>query len=79
MCRFFGSENEANTADSNGNDDERRLDAGAGGGVRKALGSAEQREKNRFLGVEAVFGLFEDYGLGAVEDLVGDLGVAVGR
>ena len=54
------------------------LDAAALGGVGEALGSAQQGEEDGFLGVEAVFGLLEDYGLGAVEDGIGDFGVAVG-
>ena len=43
-----------------------------------ALGSAEEHEEQSLLGVHAVFGLIEDDGLRAVEDGVGDLGVAVG-
>ena len=42
-----------------------------------ALGSAEEHEQDGFLGVHAVFGLIEDDGLRAVEDGVGDFGVAM--
>ena len=42
------------------------------------LAPPSKHEQDGFLGVHAVFGLVEDYGLGAVEDGVGDFGVAVG-
>ena len=45
--------------------------------VGDALGSAEEHEEDGLLGVHAVFGLVEDDGLRAVEDRVGDFGVAV--
>jgi len=43
-----------------------------------ALCAAEEHEHDGLLGVEAVFGLVEDYGLWTVEDGVGDFGAAVG-
>src|ERR1700733_11798743 len=46
-------------------------------GVVDALGSAEEHEEDGLLGVHAVFGLVEDDGLRAVEDRVGDFGVAM--
>jgi len=46
--------------------------------VGGALGSAEEHEQESFLGVHAVFGLVEDGGLRAVENGVGDFGVAMG-
>ena len=44
----------------------------------EALASAKEHQEQGFLGVEAVFGLIEDYGLGAVQHGVRDLCVAVG-
>ena len=49
----------------------------AAAGVGDALGSAEQHEQQSLLRVHAVFGLVEDDGLRAVEDGVGDFGVAM--
>ena len=54
----------------------RGLDSAAAA-VGDALGSAEEHEQEGLLGVHAVFGLVEDDGLRAVEDGVGDFGVAV--
>ena len=53
------------------------MQAAAAAGVGDALGAAEQHEDDGLLGVHAVFGLVEDDRLRAVEDGVGDLGVAV--
>ena len=44
-----------------------------------AFRSSEEHKGDGFLGVHTVFGLVEDYGLGAVEDGVGDFGAAGGR
>ncbi len=52
------------------------LDASAAG-VGDALGSSQEHKQDGLLGVHAVFGLVEDDRLRAVEDCVGDFGVAV--
>jgi hypothetical protein len=51
----------------------------AAAAVGDALCSAEEHEQESFLGVHAVFGLVEDEGLWAVEDCIGDFGVAMRR